>query len=185
MSRGITIHKKRQDANQRMFEDLQSGLDYRITGGRPSLFHLTWLCAHSTAACTPDLSSALTGSTRLSRTPVPVSPSKTFRTNPSLIRTTSTQYSRSCLLANTKIGTPATSALWRTDSSTCRHSSRRPNSAPPALIPAFCYENKSPALVLPRDVPDNELGRRPPAVGSRVISGPWPTSALSTTKIIA
>ncbi|CBF89092.1 uncharacterized protein ANIA_10107 [Aspergillus nidulans FGSC A4] len=58
------------------------------------------------------------GKTRLSRTTPPVSPSNTFRTNPSLIRTTSTESSRSCLLASTRIGTPATSALRSTDSST-------------------------------------------------------------------
>ena len=99
---------------------------YRITGGLPSRFHLTRLRIHSTASRTPVPFNALTGSTRLSRTPPPFSPSKTGRTSPSLIRTVSTQSSRSCLLAKTRMGTPTMDEDASTDSSTNLHSARRP-----------------------------------------------------------
>ena len=81
-----------------------------MTGGRPSLFHTTRLLTHSTASFTPDPRSALTGSTRLSRIMPPFSPSKTFLTKPSLILTTSSESSRSCLFARTSIGIPAVSS---------------------------------------------------------------------------
>src|SRR6187402_1437289 len=97
-----------------------------ITGGLPSLFHLTLLLTHSTASLTPVPVNALTGSTLEPLIPAPFSPSKTFFTSPSLILTTSTQSSRSCLLANTNNGTPSVSECCSTSSSTNLHSSNRP-----------------------------------------------------------
>ena len=112
---------------------------YRITGGLPSRFHLTLLRTHSTASRTPVPFNALTGSTRLSRTPPPFSPSKTGLTSPSLIRTVSTQSSRSCLFAKTRMGTPTVDEDASTDSSTSLHSARRPvrvsSSRPPWTVP--------------------------------------------------
>lgn len=97
-----------------------------ITGGRLSLFHLTLDLIQSIASLTPVPVRADTGSTRESRMPPDFSPSKTRLTNPSLIRTTSTQSSRSCLLARINSGTPSASEFCSTSSSTARHSSRRP-----------------------------------------------------------
>lgn len=97
-----------------------------ITGGLLSLFHLTLDLTQSTASCTPVPVSADTGSTRESRIPPAFSPSNTRLTSPSLMRTTSTQSSRSCLLARISSGTPSASEFCSTSSSTKRHSSRRP-----------------------------------------------------------
>ena len=104
---------------------------YRITGPLPSLFHLTRLPTHSTASLTPSPLNALTGKTRLSRTPPPLSPSNTLLTSPSLIRTVSTQSSRSCLFASTSSGIDAVLGCASTASSVCLHSSKRPTCALP------------------------------------------------------
>jgi hypothetical protein len=102
---------------------------YRITGGLASLLKAIRLHSHSTASCTPVPDNALHGNTLLSRTFPPFSPSNTLLTKPSLIRTTSTQSSLSCLFASTNIGTPLVSSFSSTCSSTKRHSSKRPMSS--------------------------------------------------------
>jgi len=96
---------------------------HRKAGGRPSLFHFTLLLTHSTASSTPVPLNALTGNTLLSRILAPFSPSNTLFTKPSLILTTSTQSSRSCLFANTNNGTPSVSLCCNTSSRTNLHSS--------------------------------------------------------------
>src|SRR6266536_4639967 len=97
-----------------------------ITGGLPSLFHFTLLLTHSTASLTPVPVSALIGNTLESLILAPFSPSKTFLTNPSLILTTSTQSSLSCLFAKTNNGTPSVSLCVKTSSNTNLHSSNLP-----------------------------------------------------------
>jgi hypothetical protein len=113
---------------------------YRMTGGRDSLLNAIRVHNHSTASCTPAPVSALHGKTLLSLTFPPFSPSNTRLTNPSLMRTTSTQSSRSCLFARTNIGTPLVSSFCSTLSSTSLHSSRRPTSS-------FCASLESSASV--------------------------------------
>ncbi|KAH0357148.1 hypothetical protein KCU81_g362, partial [Aureobasidium melanogenum] len=68
--------------------------------------------SQSTASLTPVPVRALRGRTLLSLTLPPFSPSIILRTKPSLMRTTSTQSSRSCLLARTRRGTPSSSLLF-------------------------------------------------------------------------
>ena len=102
---------------------------YRMTGGLASLLKAILLHSHSTASCTPVPVKALHGSTLLSLTFPPLSPSNTLLTKPSLILTTSTQSSRSCLLANINIGTPLASSFASTLSKTSLHSSNRPMSS--------------------------------------------------------
>lgn len=103
--------------------------DYRITGGLASLLKAILLHNHSTASCTPVPVSALQGNTRLSLILPPFSPSNTLRTNPSLILTTSTQSSLSCLFARISIGTPLASSFANTLSKTSLHSSSLPISS--------------------------------------------------------
>lgn len=141
---------------------------YRITGGLPSLFHRTLLRIHSIASSTPLPFNALTGNTRLSLTPAPLSPSNTRRTNPSLMRTVSTQSSRSCLLASTRIGTPPAASAARTVSSTSLHSARRPSGG---------GAGEGLMMLL--------LSSSSPVVGFRFFSLPSPTSALSITNTMA
>src|ERR1700761_5996065 len=104
-------------------------MNHLMRGGLCSLFHLTRLPNHSTASSSPVPVRALQGSTLLSRTLAPFSPSNTLLTNPSFILTTSTQSSLSCLLAKTNNGTPSASACWRTSSNTSLHSFNRPSSS--------------------------------------------------------
>lgn len=117
--------------------------DYLITGGLASLLNAILLHNHSTASCTPVPVSALQGNTLLSLTLPPFSPSNTLLTNPSLILTTSTQSSRSCLFASIKMGTPLASSFARTLSSTSLHSSKRPISSFVAVL------DRSASVALP------------------------------------
>ena len=103
--------------------------NYRIIGGLLSLFPIILVTNHSTASLTPVPVNALHGKTLLSLTFAPFPPSNTLLTNPSLMRTTSTQSSRSCLFASTKTGTPDVSSLPRIASRTSLHSSSRPLSS--------------------------------------------------------
>lgn len=123
---------------------LQSA-SHRISGGLASLLNAILLHNHSTASWTPVPVSALQGSTLLSLTLPPFSPSKTLLTNPSLILTTSTQSSRSCLFASINIGTPLASSFCSTLSRTSLHSSSRPMSS---FMAASCAE-RSARVALP------------------------------------
>jgi len=118
--------------------------NYLITGGLASLLNAILLHNHSTASCTPVPVSALQGSTLLSLTFPPFSPSNTLLTKPSLILTTSTQSSRSCLFASINIGTPLASSFASTLSKTNLHSSNRPISS--MLAALFALMSASVAL---------------------------------------
>jgi len=124
--------------------DFVPTFDYLITGGLASLLNAILLHSHSTASCTPVPVSALHGSTLLSLTFPPFSPSNTLLTKPSLILTTSTQSSRSCLFASINIGTPLASSFANTLSKTNLHSSSRPISS--MLAALFALMSASVAL---------------------------------------
>lgn len=120
----------------------------RRAGGLASLFHLTLLQSQSTASLTPVPVRALKGRTLLSLTLPPFSPSTILRTKPSLIRTTSTQSSRSCLLARTRRGTPSVSPFCKMLSSTSLHSSSLPCSSTASWPLLRCSMSPSPTSVL-------------------------------------